>query len=103
MAATVSTRVVWDRKAVAELRLDPGVRAYIQSVGEQVAHDMRVLAPRDSGAGAASILARDSRSKGATDVGWDKEHYYLIFPEYGTVHQPAQRFAHEALYESQPG
>jgi len=93
-------RYVLDPASVRELKTDPQVEKYIRDVGEQFARQLREVTPVHSGAGAASITAHDSRAQGATDVGWDKTHWYLIFPEYGTKFQPAQRFARDLLYDN---
>ena len=99
MAATV-TRIRWDRRAVRELGMEPGVQDTIQLLAKQMVELLRATAARDTGAGAESIDVRpDRRMKDAVDVGWDAAHYYLIFPEYGTKFQEAQRFARRALYE----
>jgi len=101
MAAAVSVRTAWDRAAIAALKTDPEVVAYIDTAAEGFAALERALAPKDTGAGAASIAARPSRSKGARDVGWDKAHYYLSiqnsFSTLGTQPNPNYRFALDAL------
>jgi hypothetical protein len=90
-------RIVWDRTALRGLRTDPQVMAYLERAAEDMAQELAAAAPRDSGEGATSIEARPSGVAGAVDVGWDAEHGYLLFPEYGTKHQPAQRFARDLL------
>jgi HK97 gp10 family phage protein len=90
-------RIVWDRAALRGLKTDPQVVAHIERAAEDMAQELAAAAPRDSGQAAATIEARDSRAAGAQDVGWDADHFYLIFPEYGTDRQPAQRFARDLL------
>jgi HK97 gp10 family phage protein len=90
-------RIVWDRAALRGLKTDPQVVAHIERAAEDMARELAAAAPRDSGEAAASIEARDSGTAGAVDVGWDAEHGYLTFPEYGTDRQPAQRFARDLL------
>jgi hypothetical protein len=86
MAHAVSIRTVWDRPAIAALKTDPEVVGLIETAAQQLASTMRALAPKDTGAGAASIEARTSRAKGARDVGWDKPHYYMTFQsQYATL------------------
>lgn len=92
------TRIRWDYKSIRELRTDPNVMRYVQAAGDDFASDLKAVTPKDTGAAAASVGAHPStRSKGATDVGWDAEHFYLVFPEFGTKFQPAQRFARGLL------
>ena len=74
-----STRIVWDRKGIAALKTDPEIVAYVDEVARGLAGVMRAEAPKLTGAGAGSIQARPSRTKGARDVGWDKAHFYLSF------------------------
>jgi hypothetical protein len=90
-------RVVWDRAAIAALKTDPEVQDVIERVGDDMAGELRAATPKASGLGAESVQSRPSRAKGARDIGWDKGHYYLIFPEYGTKYQAAQRFARDVL------
>jgi hypothetical protein len=86
-----------DEAGIADLKNDPELIEYAHKAGEDFGEHLRSVTPRASGAGAASISAHDSRAKGATDVGWDAAHYYLIFPEYGTKYQTAQRFTRALL------
>ncbi len=95
IVASVHFRI--DEVAVRDLVVDPQIVNYLFLLGEQFAEDLRSVTPKDTGAGAASIGPHTSRARGATDVGWDKAHWYLIFPEYGTKFQPAQRFARSLL------
>jgi hypothetical protein len=101
MAGAVSVRTAWDRAAIAALKTDPEVVAYVEVAAQGFAALMRALAPKDTGAGAASIAPRDSRSKGARDVGWDKPHFYLSFQNnyatLGSKANPNYRFALDAL------
>lgn len=101
MARAVSVRTVWDRPAIAALKTDPEVVAYVEVAAQGFAAVMRALAPKDTGAAAASIEPRASRSKGARDVGWDKPHYYLSFQNnfatLGSRTNPNYHFALEAL------
>lgn len=87
-------RVRIDRKAVETIMQEPGGARLMREIGRDFAARMQAVAPKDSGAGANSIDARDVRDKRgnpAVDVGWDKAHFYMIFPEYGTTHQREQR------------
>lgn len=87
-------RVTIDQKALARMVQEPGGRQLMREIGRDFAAKMRAVAPKDTGAGAASIDARDVKDKignPAVNVGWDARHFYMIFPEYGTVHQREQR------------
>jgi hypothetical protein len=95
----VTVRYVPGENLERTLKTDPGFVKLIRETGERFAIEARAAAPRDSGGGADSIRAHESRAMGATDVGWDAEHYYLIFPEYGTEFQFEQRFMRDLLYE----
>lgn len=90
-------RLVWDRAQIKALKTDPELVAYVKEVAEGMARRERELAPKRSGAGAASIQARPSRAQGAQDVGWDKEHYYMGYQELGTVHVERKNFAGQTL------
>jgi HK97 gp10 family phage protein len=95
------TRIRWDQKSIRELRTDPRVVGYVAEAARNMADLITDRAPQDTGGGAASIAARPSRARGATDVGWDASHFYMIFPEFGTQYQDAQRFARDVLYAYQ--
>ncbi len=92
-----NVRMVWDQPEIRRLGEDPEVVAFVDLVGEDFAHSLRAATPHLSGAGAASVAARKSRARNATDVGWDADHFYLIFPEYGTRFQHYQRFTRDLL------
>ena len=96
-----STRIVWDKVGIAALKTDPEVVAYVDEVARGLGADMRALAPKLTGAAAASIQARPARTQGARDVGWDKPHYYMSFQEnFSTLGSKANsnfRFALRAL------
>lgn len=96
--ASVGVRIRWDPKAIRELRTDPQVMRTTMEAAQGLGREMSAGAPKDTGAGAASIEARAAkRAAGAVDVGWDAAHFYLIFPEYGTKFIDEQRFARDAL------
>jgi hypothetical protein len=103
MARAVSLRTVWDREAIAALKTDPEVQALVEFEAQALAAMMRATSPKRTGAGAASIMPRPSRSKGARDVGWDKAHYYLTilngYSTLGEAHRPnvAYQFVEDAL------
>lgn len=90
-------RIRWDRAAIRALKTDPDVTEMVDDVSRKMAERMRSSAPKNSGGGAQSISAHHSRAVGADDIGWDANHWYLIFPEYGTKFQAQQRFARDVL------
>lgn len=105
----VSVRTVWDRAAIAALRTDPEVLAYVTDAARGVARALRAAAPKNTGAAADSIQDRPpARAKGARDVGWDKAHYYMSFqnnyatlgagrtvnPNFQFVQQALDRYIH---------
>lgn len=92
-------RVTVDVAAVAELAGDPGVRAYMEQLGGQVAEAARSTAPRRTGAGAASIHAETDLGPSGweTRIGWDQLHAYMRFPDLGTRYMPADHFLEQAL------
>ncbi len=93
-AVGVSVRLEVDERSVSQLKTDPAIADYIQRGAEGLAQQLRDATPRASGAGAASIATHPGpASMGAFDSGWDKAHYYLGFPEYGTKYQSPQAFA----------
>lgn len=97
MGATAHVRLVIYPGAIRALRADPEVHEYILRAGEDFAGELRAATPRASGAGAESVAARDMPGKEYVRAGWDAAHWYLIFPEYGTKYQPAQRFTRTLL------
>jgi hypothetical protein len=102
MAGTVSVRTAWDRAAIAALETDPEIAAYTEAAARGFAAMARALAPKDTGAGAASIAARvAAEAPGQRDVGWDKPHSYMSFQNnyatLGSRTNPNYRFALDAL------
>lgn len=98
MAIKASVRFRLDPKEVKALRGDPEIVEYVRRAAEGLADDVRARTPRRTGAGADSIGVHPApRSVGASDAGWDKDHFYLGFPESGTKYQVAQGFAWLAL------
>ncbi len=90
-------RIVWDRTAIRALATDPDVARETHRASRDMARALASATPVRTGGGALSIAVRPSRARGADDVGWDKQHFYLIFPEYGTKFIDAQRFARRTL------
>lgn len=88
-----------DTLAIAALDADLSMGPMLQAVGDKVAQRAAVLAPKDTGALAASIHAVVSRDSDGyrVDVSWDKDHFYGLFVELGTSSQPARPFLRPAL------
>lgn len=86
-----------DAAAIRALRTDPDVVALVEEAAGGIADALEALAPKHTGAAAASIDDKRARAAGAFNVGWDAAHYYLLFPEYGTKYQPPQYFARTVL------
>ena len=85
-------RVVVDRAALDSLATDPGVLAGVEQVAEAAAGKMRGRAPKDTGEGAASIHVEPDPDDPGFRIGWDPDHFYMLFPEFGTEQQPARPF-----------
>lgn len=91
-------RVVIDLAEIAALTRHPRVVDAVEYAGEAVASRARDLAPRASGAGAASIhaetVAHDRDP--VVRVSWDRDHFYMRFQEEGTENMPANPFLRPA-------
>lgn len=70
----------------------------LDKLGEEIADDATATAPRDTGAGAASIRHEvDADADGAyVRVSWDRDHFYMFFHEVGTSRLPARPFLRPA-------
>ena len=89
-----TARVEVNAAAVKALQRDPGVLAAVESqVIPAVVAEMKRRAPKDTGAGAESIGYEPDPDGHGFRVTWDKDHFYMAFPELGTEHQPARPFA----------
>lgn len=85
-------RVTVDKAALADLAHDPGVLADVERIAEAAATQMRRRAPKDTGEGADSIHVEPDEEEPGFRIGWDPDHFYLSFHEFGTEHQPARPF-----------
>lgn len=97
-----TTKVVYFDEAEREIVRSPEWRECMQEAGDRIAAEARRLAPvgRPTHGGAASISAvtRLHPRRGWTArVSWNKAHFYLTFPENGTVYQPERPFLRPAL------
>lgn len=89
------TRLDINQAAVNNLAHDAAVRAELKRDGDEVAARARSLAPKLTGAGARSIHAEVEGDE--VHVGWDEDHAYMLYPEYGTRSQRAQPFLRPAV------
>jgi HK97 gp10 family phage protein len=94
MAADV--RVVLDRAAIAALARTPQAAEAARVAGAEFAGVAAGLAPKATGAGAASIHATVVDGAEA-DVTWGADHAYMAFVQFGTKYMPARPFMDEAL------
>lgn len=92
-------RFVADRRAMRDVSFSPPVRDYVDDLGDDVAERARQLAPKRTGAGAASIHAEAGEDRGGAyaDVSYDEAHSYMAFAELGSEHEPPQPFLRPAL------
>jgi HK97 gp10 family phage protein len=89
--------VIPNPAAIAELGNSHELREYLLRIGADIAADARAHGPhraKNSRHGVETIHPEITNVEGhlAVDVSWDREHYYLRFPEKGTVHQPPRPF-----------
>lgn len=85
----------WQRAVLA----DPKVQRDVSERVARVVVDARVRAPKETGAGAASIHAERIVRGGVTSwgVGWEPEFAYMEFHEFGTSKIPARPFLRSAV------
>ena len=81
------------------LDVDKEMGKAIKKGGNIIAAQARLNAPEDTGAGKRTIRARKGKKKGSHSVSIapDKDHMYMVFPEFGTQTQEKQWFVHGAL------
>lgn len=92
----MSGRVVLHQDAIDDLKVSSEVRDALDSVGGQVASTAAALAPKNTGAGAASIH-HEVDDDGTVRVTWDSEHDYMQFQELGTSKMSPNPFLRPAL------
>lgn len=87
-------RLDLDAEAIAELAFGPDAAELAAEAGEAVAKIARRLAPKRTGAGAASIRAAVATDDQGTyaEVSWDKAHAYMRFSNIAFL-EPALRAA----------
>lgn len=88
----------FNAREVASLPTRPSIVAATLRVGESIAETARRLAPKDSGAGAASIRAEVATASTGPEVhvSVDRDHFYLLFAEFGTSRQSPRPFLRPA-------
>lgn len=100
-----SVRTVVNMAEVHALKRTPMARAGLEDVGEQAVAVAQGLAPRDTGAGAASIhgeISTESNNDYVLKVSWDREHGYMFQQEVGSKHnkpRPHLRPAFSRVYK----
>lgn len=90
-----SVRVKLYPKAIREVALHRQAQERLRNESEKLAQLAAVLAPKDTGALAASIRAEE-QDDGTWRVSWDQEHSYGIFQELGTETNRPQPFLRPA-------
>ncbi|HEX6498697.1 MAG TPA: hypothetical protein VF054_06650 [Micromonosporaceae bacterium] len=96
MSATddLDITVIVNPAAYAELASSDDARAGVRDVGDQVARLAAYLAPKRTGAGAASIHAEMVVDDAV--VSWDRLYDYMRFQEDGTKYVRAKHFLKHA-------
>lgn len=87
-------RTVIHQGEIDRLKADPDLALEMLAIARPIVAAARSGAPKDTGAGAASIHAEavlDSR-EWVTLISWDREHFYMRFHETGTRELPARPF-----------
>lgn len=87
--------------AVDQLRFDEAVvQPKIERGANAIVTIAQELAPKKTGAGAASIHSEPRVEGGAVvgrHVSWDREHDYMKFAEYGTENEKPRPFLRPAV------
>lgn len=92
-------RFVYNESEMERLLRDPEVLNEMLALVEPVVMTSRALAPKDTGAGAASIHGESGvDAQGSfVDISWDTEHDYMRFQDLGTRRIRPHRFLEDAL------
>ncbi|MET8908386.1 HK97-gp10 family putative phage morphogenesis protein [Micromonospora sp. NPDC004551] len=92
-------RVDVHERAVREVASSEDLRDLLMETGEPIEQRAAGLAPKRTGAGAASIRREPVLDGFAWTVriSWDREHYYMYFHDRGTERLPARPFLEPAL------
>jgi HK97 gp10 family phage protein len=91
-----------DASAIEDLGFTDEAEELAQEAGDEVAERAAELAPKRTGAGAASIHAEAGRDEDGVyaDVSWTPERFYMYFQEIGTERVTAQPFLRPALEQT---
>jgi HK97 gp10 family phage protein len=93
---TKRVRVAVNRREVRRLAHNSKFQTRAGRDAELIANYAAELAPKDTGAGAASIHAEGPERDGSWRISWDLEHDYMRFQELGTEDMPAHPFLRPA-------
>jgi HK97 gp10 family phage protein len=95
----MATRVVLNRAAIQALGHRPSLREKLIHVAQVIATRAQGLAPKRSGAGAASIhvVSVETAEGWTVRVSWDATHRYMLFQEVGTSTMQPRPFLRPAL------
>lgn len=80
--------------AVADLAHHPGVRAHLHTVATYIADEASRRASFAEHHG--GVIGAQEQDDGSWHVGWDDEHWYYQFHEFGSSHEPARPFLRPA-------
>jgi HK97 gp10 family phage protein len=86
-------------RVLDEIRYSDRVRVALLEAAEPIVASARVLAPKLTGAGSASIHSLDvpTAAGWTVRIGWDGQHYYMKFQDQGTHYIDARHFLEIAL------
>ena len=93
--ATFKVRTKLYPKAIAEVAEHHEVQERLRQESEKLAALAAILAPKSTGALAASIHAEE-QDDGTWRVSWDVDHGYGLYQELGTERQRPQPFLRPA-------
>lgn len=94
----MAARLVIHKGSIEALANGSDAHALLQLLGDEIAADATEMAPKRTGAGAASIRAEVVEDAGrlTVRVSWDRDHFYMAFQELGTSQQSARPFLRPA-------
>lgn len=94
-----SIRVHMARGVQQRIEKLPQIDRAARRVADAIREDAYVSAPKDTGAGAASLAVEGTAESGGVvvyRVSWAKEKFYMMFAELGTEHESARPFLRPA-------
>jgi HK97 gp10 family phage protein len=96
---TSRVRVDVDEQAVRDVAGSLDVRDLLMESARPIVGTAQALAPKATGAGAASIRSEPvlDGDQWTVRISWDRAHFYMYFSDRGTVHLPARPFLEPAL------